>query len=73
MLFRSIQAAVPVYHDDTEDSLSERILEYEHLIFPYAIRLFAEGRLEVKGRVVRIQGQVKDKDVVVNPPLAKGD
>ena len=64
-----IQAAVPVYHDDTEDSLSERILEYEHLIFPYAIRLFAEGRLEVEGRVVNIRGQIKDDGVVISPPL----
>ncbi len=39
-----IQAAVPVYHDDTEDSLSERILRKEHLIFPYAIKLFAENK-----------------------------
>lgn len=64
-----IQAAVPVYHDDTEESLSERILKYEHRIFPYAIRLFAEGRLEVKGRVVKIQGQVKDEGVVVSPSI----
>jgi len=64
-----IQAAVPVYHDDTEESLSERILKYEHRIFPYAIRLFAEGRLEVKGRVVNIQGRIKDEGVVVSPSI----
>ncbi len=64
-----IQAAVPVYHDDTEESLSERILKYEHRIFPYAIRLFAEGRLEVIGRVVSIRGRIKDEGVVINPPL----
>jgi len=64
-----IQAAVPVYHDDTEVSLSERILKYEHRIFPYAIRLFAEGRLEVKGRVVKIQGRIKDEGVVISPRI----
>lgn len=64
-----IQAAVPVYHDDTEESLSGRILKYEHRIFPYAIRLFAEGRLEVEGRVVRIQGLIKDEGAIVNPSL----
>ncbi|MEC4685996.1 MAG: phosphoribosylglycinamide formyltransferase [Nitrospirota bacterium] len=64
-----IQAAVPVYNDDTEESLSGRILKYEHRIFPYAIRLFAEGRLEVEGRVVRIQGLIKDEGAIVNPPL----
>ncbi len=65
-----IQAAVPVCHDDTEESLSERILKYEHRILPYAIRLFAEGRLEVKGRVVKIQGRTKkDEGVVVSPAI----
>jgi phosphoribosylglycinamide formyltransferase-1 len=47
-----VQAAVPAYHDDTEDSLSERILKQEHRIFPYAIKLFAEGRVAVEGRKV---------------------
>jgi len=64
-----IQAAVPVYHDDTEESLSGRILKHEHRIFPYAVRLFAEGRLEVQGRVVKIHGQARDEAVVVNPPV----
>ncbi|NOZ24605.1 MAG: phosphoribosylglycinamide formyltransferase [Nitrospirae bacterium] len=64
-----IQAAVPVYHDDTEESLSERILKYEHRIFPYAIKLFAEGRLHVEGRVVKVLSHSKEDAVVVNPPL----
>ncbi|HCL80921.1 MAG TPA: phosphoribosylglycinamide formyltransferase, partial [Nitrospiraceae bacterium] len=38
-----IQAAVPVSPDDTEDTLSARILKLEHKIFPEAIRLYAEG------------------------------
>ncbi|NWF98466.1 MAG: phosphoribosylglycinamide formyltransferase [Nitrospirae bacterium] len=50
-----IQAAVPVYHDDTEETLSQRILEQEHKIYPEAIRLYSEGRLEVKGRIVNIK------------------
>jgi phosphoribosylglycinamide formyltransferase-1 len=51
-----IQAAVPVYHDDTEEILSERILKLEHKIYPEAIRLFSEGRIEVEGRIVRVKG-----------------
>lgn len=47
-----IQAVVPVFDDDTEDTLSGRILKYEHQIYPRAIQLYAEGRLEVKGRRV---------------------
>jgi phosphoribosylglycinamide formyltransferase-1 len=64
-----IQAAVPVSFEDTEESLSERILELEHKIFPEAIRLFSEGRLEVIGRKVKIAGVAPDKSSLVFPPL----
>ncbi len=50
-----LQKAVPVLEDDTEDTLSARILEQEHIFLPIAVRLFAEGRLEVEGRRVRIR------------------
>jgi phosphoribosylglycinamide formyltransferase-1 len=50
-----LQGAVVVSPDDTEDTLSRRILEIEHEIYPAAIQLFAEGRLTVEGRHVRIQ------------------
>ena len=43
------QAAVPVLPDDTPDSLAARILEQEHLIYPMALRLVAEGRVRVEG------------------------
>ena len=49
-----LQAAVAVQDDDTEDTLAERILAEEHRIYPEAIRLFAQGRLSVEGRRVRI-------------------
>lgn len=52
-----IQAAVPVLDDDTEESLSARILKEEHRIYPEAIRLFAEGRLVVEGRRVKLLPQ----------------
>lgn len=48
------QKAVPVYPDDTPERLAERILEVEHRVLPYVIRLFAEGRLHVRGRRVAI-------------------
>ncbi|MFN4182151.1 MAG: phosphoribosylglycinamide formyltransferase [bacterium] len=51
-----LQAAVPVLEGDTPESLAERILKEEHRIYPEAIRLFAEGRLRVEGRKVRIEG-----------------
>lgn len=52
-----IQAAVPVMEGDTEETLSARIVTEEHRIYPEAIRLFAEGRLKVKGRRVVIAPQ----------------
>jgi phosphoribosylglycinamide formyltransferase 1 len=51
-----IQAVVPVLDDDTEEILSDRILAYEHQIYPQAIQLFAEGRLEIRGRRVLCHG-----------------
>ena len=50
-----LQAAVPVLQDDTEDTLSERILEREHIIYPEAVKLYFEGRIEIKGRRVFIK------------------
>jgi phosphoribosylglycinamide formyltransferase-1 len=47
-----IQAVVPVLDNDTEDSLSARILLQEHKIYSRAIQLFAEGKLTVQGRRV---------------------
>ena len=49
-----MQAAVKVQDDDTEETLAERILVEEHRIYPQALRLLAEGRLQVSGRTVRI-------------------
>ena len=47
-----VQAAVPVRDDDTEETLSARILKEEHRIYAEAIRRFAQGRLRVEGRRV---------------------
>jgi phosphoribosylglycinamide formyltransferase 1 len=51
-----VQASVPVDPDDTEDTLSARILTEEHRLYPEAVRLFAEGRLSVVGRRVLVKG-----------------
>ncbi len=55
-----VQAAVPVYHNDTEETLSERILEQEHKIFPHAIKLYSEGKISIEGRKVIIAGSGRD-------------
>jgi len=48
------QAAVPVLKTDTEETLSRRILEQEHKIYPAVIKLLAQGRIRVEGRRVLI-------------------
>lgn len=64
-----IQAAVPVRDDDTEDALSTRILKLEHKIFPQAIKLFSEGKLEVISNKVQIKGVLSDDNVITSPSL----
>lgn len=54
-----VQACVPVYDDDTEDTLAARILTQEHKIYPMAIRLFFKGNLSISGRRVLAAGEEK--------------
>ena len=64
-----IQAVVPVFPDDSEESLSARILKEEHRIYPKAIQLYSEGRLHVAGQRVLVDGLEKEEQVMVHPPL----
>jgi formyltetrahydrofolate-dependent phosphoribosylglycinamide formyltransferase len=50
-----LQRVVPVLDDDTPDTLAARVFEQECDAYPEAVRLFAEGRLRVEGRRVRIR------------------
>ncbi|HEY7142494.1 MAG TPA: phosphoribosylglycinamide formyltransferase [Methylomirabilota bacterium] len=50
-----LQAAVPVLDDDTEATLAARILAEEHRLYPEAVRLYAEGRLDVTGGRVSVR------------------
>jgi len=49
-----LQEAVAVMENDTVESLHGRIHQAEYRIYPAAIKLFAEGRLKIEGRKVRI-------------------
>ena len=60
-----LQRAVPVLEDDTEETLTLRILKQERIFLPLAIKLFAEGRLTIGGRGVRIR-----TDGIQLPPMA---
>jgi len=65
-----IQAAVPLFPDDTEESLSARILKEEHHIYPRAIQLYGEGRLHVVGRRVLVDHLSKEtEEVLIQPSL----
>lgn len=63
-----IQAAVPVLAGDTVQTLSQRIHAQEHRIYPEAIRLYAEGRLTVRGRKVTASGSCSSADEYLISP-----
>lgn len=50
-----LQRAVPVKAGDTVETLSARILEQEHRVYPLAVKLFVEGKLSIKGRSVVVR------------------
>lgn len=60
-----VQAAVPVLADDTPESLAARVLEQEHVAYPLALRLLAEGKVRVDG--TRAQVDCRGSGALVNP------
>jgi folate-dependent phosphoribosylglycinamide formyltransferase PurN len=61
-----LQRTVPVYAEDTADDVAARVFEEECIAFPEGIRLYAEGRLRIDGKIVRIE------DGKYKRPPAKG-
>ena len=53
-----LQATVPVLDDDTEESLSARILEQEHKIYSQAIQVVLDGRIKLRGRRVLLDADI---------------
>ena len=66
-----VQAIVPVDQDDDEVTLAARIHAEEHRIYPFAIRLYQEGRLELRGRKVYIRDAPDDSATVTLNPLPR--
>lgn len=62
-----VQAAVPVLKDDDSESLSARVLEQEHRVYPLAVRLIAEGRARVTGARVLLEDVAEPKESLLNP------
>lgn len=54
-----LQEAVPVFAEDTADTLAARVLEIEHKLLPEAVRLYCKGSLVIEGHKVKIIGEVK--------------
>lgn len=61
------QAVVPVHPDDDEARLSARILDIEHRLYPFTLRLIAEGRVRVVGDRVEIADTRVPEASLLNP------
>ena len=73
-----VQAAVPVRADDDEAALAARVLAQEHVIYPQAVRWFAEDRLafDARGRALVRDARSDDGAAWISPApdrFAKGD
>lgn len=62
-----LQAAIPTLPQDTPETLANRVLQQEHIIFPLAVRMIAEGRVKVEGNVVKIEGASFHNAPIINP------
>jgi len=63
-----VQAVVPIKPEDTEKTLSDKILHFEHRIYPQAIKWISENRVKIKGRQVIVEG-AQYGTLPVNPAL----
>ena len=62
-----MQGAVAVRDDDTPDTLSARILEIEHKIYPEALRLVASGRIRLEGNFCKLDGGTGLNGTLISP------
>lgn len=62
-----VQAAVPVLDDDDADSLTARILEQEHIIYPMAVKLIAEKRVRVAGNRAMVDLPPGPEKALISP------
>ncbi len=67
-----VQAAVPVEAGDDAESLAARVLEAEHMIYPLALGLIAEGRVRVEGETAVIDGAQAASGLLVSPGAILG-
>ena len=67
------QAAVPVLPGDTEDTLSARVLEAEHRVYPIALDLVASGRVQVANGAVMLSASVDVPQPLIVPALRQSN
>lgn len=60
------QATVPVYPDDTPDSLRERVLAQEHRLYPLVIRWLSQNRVELRNSQVYLDSKRLDHPLIIN-------
>lgn len=68
-----LQAVVPVLDTDTVETLAARIAQEERKLYPQAVQLFAEGRLQIVGRRVRIVPQGPRREAVAVTETSEGE
>lgn len=68
-----LQAVVPVYPDDTEETLSKRILLYEHKTYPLALRLFAEEKFKIVGNRALLSVSKEEYEEIIRTLMWDGD
>jgi len=64
------QGALPVFGDDTPDSLARRVLSIEHRLYPTALRLVAEGRVRLHDGRCIIDGVSNSEKLLLVPEIA---
>ena len=62
-----MQGAVAIHEDDTPETLAARILTVEHRIYPAALLLLAEGRIELNAGTCKISGSAVSADALISP------
>ena len=62
-----VQAHVPVLPDDNEQSLARRVQAEEHRVYPWVVRILAEGRIVLRDEVVELNGTPLAQPLQVHP------
>jgi phosphoribosylglycinamide formyltransferase-1 len=66
-----LQARVPILPDDTQTSLSQRVLTQEHIIYPLAVNWFCQGRLRCEAGKALLDGRPLHEPVQISDALAE--